>query len=117
MAVLDIRDLSKECALPRRHHLPWEQREVLNAVSKLSLTMETGEILGLAGESGSGKTTVARCIVGLEEPTSGTIAVDGVALGEFTGQRGRELRRKIQMVFQDSYGSLDPRQRIYDIVE
>jgi ABC-type oligopeptide transport system ATPase subunit len=115
--LLEIRDLSKLFELPRKSQMPWERPMHLKAVNGVDLIMAKGEVLGLVGESGSGKTTVARCIVGLERPTAGIIYVEGQAVEELTGRKMRLLRRKIQMVFQDSYGSLDPRQRIYDIVE
>lgn len=115
--LLEVRDLEKTFEIRRKSGTPWRGRELVKAVSGVSFTLARGEVLGLVGESGSGKTTVARCIVGLEGPSAGAISVDGVEISGLTGRQFRPLRRKIQMVFQDSYGSLDPRQTMYDIVE
>ncbi|MEV6701594.1 ABC transporter ATP-binding protein [Streptomyces sp. NPDC051453] len=86
------------------------------AVDDVSLTLAAGGSLAVVGESGSGKTTVARMLVGLESPTAGTITLDGEPLAGGSAGRGDRLRRarRIQMVFQDPYASLDPRQRVGD---
>jgi ABC-type glutathione transport system ATPase component len=82
------------------------------AVDDVSFTLRRGEILGLAGGSGSGKTTLARCIVRLIEPDAGTIELDGVDVRAARGRELRELRRRMQMVFQDPYASLNPRMTV-----
>jgi len=84
------------------------------AVDEISFTVQRGGSLAIVGESGSGKTTTVRMVVGLEEPTAGTIAVDGRTLGKADRRRkGRQrLARDIQMVFQDPYSSLDPQQTV-----
>jgi peptide/nickel transport system ATP-binding protein len=83
--------------------------EAHRAVDDVSFTLGRGEILGLAGGSGSGKTTLARCLVRLVEPDSGRIALDGLDVRAARGLELRELRRRMQMVFQDPYQSLNPR--------
>jgi peptide/nickel transport system ATP-binding protein len=97
--------------------LAGRDRLMLRAVDAASFEIRHGETLGLVGESGCGKSTVARLVVGLYAPTSGTITFDGTnvaALGE--GGRNQALRRKLQMIFQDPYASLNPRWRVVDIV-
>ncbi|CAN5130829.1 ATP-binding cassette domain-containing protein [soil metagenome] len=87
---------------------PWNRHHV-HALKNVSVSVDRGQTLGLVGESGSGKSTLGRCILGLEKPESGSILFDGV---EVRGQRSRALkdfRRRVQPVFQDPYGSLDPR--------
>ncbi len=79
------------------------------AVDDVSFTLDRGEILGIAGGSGSGKTTMARCLIRLIEPDAGAIEVDGVNIRDHKGAELRELRRRMQMVFQDPYTSLNPR--------
>jgi oligopeptide transport system ATP-binding protein len=79
------------------------------AVDRVSLAIGRGEGLALVGESGSGKTTLGRCLIRLLEPTAGTVRFDGVDLRALGRRQLRGLRRRFQMVFQDPYGSLDPR--------
>ena len=91
-------------------------RARVSAVDDVSLTVRRGESLGIVGESGCGKTTLARMLVGLERPDSGTITVAGRDVGTMRGQDRRALSRDIQMVFQDPYTSLNPRLTVFDLV-
>jgi peptide/nickel transport system ATP-binding protein len=84
------------------------------AAQDVDLTLRRGEIVGVVGESGSGKSTLARCIVRLVDPTSGAIRINGVDIAQIPRHRLRPLRRRIQIVFQDPYRSLNPRLRVGD---
>jgi oligopeptide transport system ATP-binding protein len=86
--------------------------EILHAVTDVSLTIRPGEILGLVGESGSGKTTLGRTILRLVEPTVGRLVFDGMEITHKTEKELRPLRRRMQIVFQDPYSSLDPRMTV-----
>ena len=81
----------------------------VDALSDVAIRLERGRTLGLVGESGSGKSTLGRCILGLVSPDSGEIRFDGVDVQGLRGQALAEFRRRVQPVFQDPYGSLDPR--------
>jgi oligopeptide/dipeptide ABC transporter ATP-binding protein len=85
---------------------------VVHALNGVSLTLASGETLGIVGESGCGKSTLARVLVRLEDPTRGRVLLDGVDLTVLRGRRLREHRRHIQLVFQDPFSSLDPRQPV-----
>jgi peptide/nickel transport system ATP-binding protein len=87
------------------------------AVDGVSLTVGRGETLALVGASGSGKTTLGRAIVGLVQPSAGAIKFRGETIRHGGGEAARKQRRDMQIVFQDPYSSLDPRQRVEDIVE
>ncbi|WP_068402568.1 ABC transporter ATP-binding protein [Kribbia dieselivorans] len=89
---------------------------VVQALREVSLTVEAGERLGIVGESGSGKSTLLRHIAGLEQPTSGTIRFDGKDISGLSGRRLGFLRDRLQLVFQDPMGSLDPRMTVAQIV-
>jgi peptide/nickel transport system ATP-binding protein len=86
----------------------------LVVVDDVSFELGQGECLALVGESGSGKTTVARCVAGLHAPLSGSITLGGVALAASARKRTRDQRRRLQIVFQNPYDSLNPRRRIAD---
>jgi ABC-type oligopeptide transport system ATPase subunit len=88
----------------------------VRAVDDVSLEIHEGETLGLVGESGSGKSTLGRLILRLIEPTSGTILFEGVDLVRANGSELRRLRRDMQIIFQDPFGSLDPRFRVEDVI-
>ncbi len=94
------------------------QRRVgwVSAVADVSFAIRRGETFGLVGESGCGKTTIARLLVGLEKPTSGRVQFEGKDLAGITGRAYRRQRRQIQFMFQDSYASLDPRMRAGSIL-
>ncbi|NLA34746.1 MAG: ABC transporter ATP-binding protein [Actinobacteria bacterium] len=106
--VLVVDGLTKHFRNPERGKGP------IKAVDGVSITLRKGETFGLVGESGCGKSTLSRMILGLAEPTSGTITVDGVADG--AGSKKRLSDHSIQIVFQDPYASLDPRKRVDKIV-
>jgi oligopeptide/dipeptide ABC transporter ATP-binding protein len=112
--ILEVRDLVKE--YPVRGGLFRRQTNTVKAVNGISLTLERGKTLGLVGETGCGKSTVGRCLVNLVPPTSGSVLLDGNDLSTMTPQELRAARRRIQLVFQDPYASLDPRQSIASIL-
>ena len=87
---------------------PWHRRKV-TALDGISLAVQHGKTLGLVGESGSGKSTLGRCILGLTTPDSGQVIFDGTPVQGLTGRVLSDFRRRVQPVFQDPYGSLDPR--------
>jgi len=112
--LLEVLNLVKDYPLPKQSlFAPAPQ---LRAVNDVSFQIAAGESFGLVGESGCGKSTLARSVMALEKPTSGRIAFQGEELFSRTADELRHLRRNFQMVFQDPYGSLDPRQPVGRIV-
>jgi ABC-type oligopeptide transport system ATPase subunit len=113
-ALLTVRHLVKEY---RRRSTPFGPVRVLRAVDDVSFDVRAGEIFGLAGESGSGKTTTARCLLRLVEPTSGEVRFKERDVLRLKRRDLRQLRRDMQMVFQDPWSSLNPRRRVGVSVE
>jgi len=115
VALVEIRNLTK--IFPHGESpFGGKARGEVRAVDDVSLDIHTGETLGLVGESGSGKSTLGRLILRLIEPTAGTIRYEGRDLLAAGGVEMRRLRRDLQIIFQDPFGSLDPRFRIEDII-
>lgn len=102
--VIEVRDLSKVYQLRKGNF----GHEDFSAVSQATFTVNRGETLALVGESGSGKSTIAKMVLQLEQPTSGTIKIEGNDTSKLSPKQLFDLRRKLQPVFQDPYGSLDP---------
>jgi peptide/nickel transport system ATP-binding protein len=113
-ALVEVRDLAKRYRLPRS--APWRPAPVIEAVAGVSFRILQGMSLGIVGESGCGKSTLARLVMALEQPDEGQVLLKGEDLHALPRRRLRERRRDIQMIFQDPYGSLDPRHRVGRIV-
>jgi oligopeptide/dipeptide ABC transporter ATP-binding protein len=114
MALLEIRNLKKH--YPVRAGLFGRAREHVKAIDGVNLDVGDGETVGLVGESGCGKTTLGRCLVRLIEPTSGSIVFQGRELSAQSAAAMREIRRTMQIIFQDPYASLNPRMRVGEII-
>jgi oligopeptide/dipeptide ABC transporter ATP-binding protein len=112
--LLDVQDLVKY--FPVRSSKLISEREYVHAVEGVSLQVRRGETLGLVGETGCGKSTLARCVARLYPVTSGRVVFDGKDITKLSARRMRPLRRDIQMIFQDPYGSLNPRRRVGSII-
>jgi len=114
MALLEIRDMKKY--FPVSAGVLGRTQEHVKAIDGVNLDVEDGETLGLVGESGCGKTSLGRCLVRLIEPTGGTVKFQGQEISALSGSSMREVRRKMQMIFQDPYASLNPRMRVGEII-
>ncbi|WP_411120555.1 ABC transporter ATP-binding protein [Streptomyces sp. x-19] len=113
--LLEVRDLVKHFPLTRGVLIK-KQVGAVKAVDGVSFALRQGETLGIVGESGCGKSTVARMLVGLEWPTAGHIRYRGEDITRLSGRAMKAVRRNIQMVFQDPYTSLNPRMTVGDII-
>jgi oligopeptide/dipeptide ABC transporter ATP-binding protein len=114
MGLLEIKDL--------KQHFPIKkgflgEKKVVKAVDGVSFTLNKGETLGIVGESGCGKSSLGRSILRLVEPTSGEIKFKGLDIAKFNARQMKELRRDMQIVFQDPFASLNPRNKIRQILE
>ena len=105
--ILEVENLTKYFATPAGQ---------LHAVDGVSFSIEEGKTLGIVGESGCGKSTTGRCILKLIEPTSGRIVFDGEDITSYSRWKMRRLRQEMQMVFQDPFSSLDPRQTVSQLI-
>ena len=112
--LLVVEDLVKHYRLPREKLLAPAAR--VQALQGVSFTLQRGRSLGVVGESGSGKSTLARLVIALEAPTAGRVVLDGDQLHALAPAALRRARAKLQMVFQDPYGSLDPRRTVLQTV-
>jgi peptide/nickel transport system ATP-binding protein len=113
--LLEVKDLVKTFPVRGGGVIPRTVGHV-HAVSGVSFTLAAGETLGLVGESGCGKSTTGRAVLQLHKPTSGSVRFDGKELTQISGRGMRNVRRDMQIVFQDPYASLNPRWQINDIV-
>jgi ABC-type oligopeptide transport system ATPase subunit len=115
VALVEIRELTKVFPLGESMFGGGAKGEV-RAVDGVSLDVHAGETLGLVGESGSGKSTLGRLVLRLIEPTSGSVRFEGKDLLAAGSREMRRLRRNMQIIFQDPFGSLDPRMRVEDVI-
>ena len=114
MSLLEVRNLEVHFRVRPRGAA--SHRTLLRAVNDVSFSVEPGETVGLIGESGCGKTTLGRAVIRIIEPAAGEILFEGQNVRGLDRRQLRTLRRKFQMIFQDPYGSLDPRMKIEDTV-
>ena len=113
--ILQVENVSK--SFPLKRNLLGRQSELLQALAEVSLAVPEGQTLGIVGESGCGKTTLARLMVRLLSPDSGRILFHGRDLARLQGAELRRTRTQLQMVFQDPYSSLNPRMRVGEAIE
>jgi len=112
--LLSIREVTKN--FPVARGLLGRPTGFVKAVDKVSLDIEPGQIIGVVGESGCGKSTLGRCVVGLHAPTEGKVLWDGLDPSEMNVSQRREAQRRFQMVFQNPFASLNPRQKVKEVL-
>jgi peptide/nickel transport system ATP-binding protein len=112
--LLSVRELVKD--FPLKQGLIGRARGTVSAVANVSFDVHRGETLGLVGESGCGKTTTGRLVVGLDRPTAGEVRINGTDIASLSRRELRSMRREVQFMFQDPYASLDPRMRVGSIL-
>jgi dipeptide transport system ATP-binding protein len=113
-AVVEARHLSRFYEVKTS---PLKPPKILRAVSDMSFTLEPGKTLAVVGESGCGKSTLARVVTMIEQPSEGDLTIDGIPVATADAGQRRRLRSAVQIVFQDPYGSLNPRKKIGTILE
>ncbi|MBR5571135.1 MAG: ABC transporter ATP-binding protein [Oscillospiraceae bacterium] len=105
--ILEVRDLTKYFKTPRG---------MLHAVDHVNFSIERGKTLGVVGESGCGKSTTGRCVLRLLEPTSGSVIFDGEDITKLSPKKMSQKRKDMQIIFQDPFASLDPRNSVFEII-
>lgn len=115
MPLLDIRELKMH--FPLTKGLLGKQYAAVKAVDGVSLSIQKGQTLGLVGESGCGKTTIGKCILRVHRATGGEIRYQGQDLTKMSGREFQKVRRDLQLIFQDPYGSIDPRQSVASVLK
>jgi dipeptide transport system ATP-binding protein len=113
-AILEARDLTRDYSVSRG---AFRSRATIKALSGVSFSLHAGRTLAFVGESGSGKSTLARLLTLIENPTAGALLIDGEDVAHASAAKRKRLRREIQIVFQNPYGSLNPRQTIGKALE
>ena len=111
--MLEVRDIRRDYELPGGLFKP---KKIIHAVKGVSFALERGKTLAIVGESGCGKSTLARMLTFIDEPTGGELIIDGKKTDTRPGHLTKEMRQKVQIVFQNPYGSLNPRQKIGDVL-
>jgi dipeptide transport system ATP-binding protein len=111
--MLEVRDIKRDYELPGGFLKP---KKTVHAVKGVSFKLERGKTLAIVGESGCGKSTLARMITFIDEPTGGDLLIDGKKVDTRPGHLTADMRQKVQIVFQNPYGSLNPRQKIGDVL-
>lgn len=111
--MLEIRNIKQDYRVPQGLFKP---EKIVHAVKGVSFKLEKGKTLAIVGESGCGKSTLARILTFIDQPTAGELFIDGKLVDTRPGHLTAEMRRKVQIVFQNPYGSLNPRQKIGDVL-
>ncbi len=111
--MLEIRDIKRDYRVPQGM---FKQDKIVHAVKGVSFKLDKGKTLAIVGESGCGKSTLARILTFIDEPTAGELLIDGQKVDTSPGHLTADMRQKVQIVFQNPYGSLNPRQKIGDVL-
>jgi dipeptide transport system ATP-binding protein len=111
--MLEIRDVKRDYRVPQGL---FKEDKIVHAVKGVSFKLDKGKTLAIVGESGCGKSTLARILTFIDEPTAGELLIDGQKVDLRPGHLTAEMRQKVQIVFQNPYGSLNPRQKIGDVL-
>ncbi|TMV80102.1 ATP-binding cassette domain-containing protein [Thioclava sp. BHET1] len=116
--LITVEDVSKIFAMPQSlmRRLSGQPRLAVHALNGVSLEIARGETIGIVGESGCGKSTLARCLVRLHDCDGGRVLFEGEDIGQLRGRERRQFNRRVQMIFQDPYSSLNPRMRVRQIL-